>query len=75
MADNEAEDAFFKAQAMESDSAVPVDTEESAVDNFDEEDEYDPSRPFDDQYQSSEQGLLQTEEVTEGENQQQQRLK
>lgn len=72
MADNEAEEAFFKAQATESDSAVPVDTEESAVDNFDEEDEYDPSRTFDDQYQSSEQGLQQTEEATEDESQQQQ---
>lgn len=72
MADNESEEAFFKAQAMGSDSAVAADTDESAADNFDEEEEYDPSRTFDDQYQSSEQGPQQTEEALEDEDQQQQ---
>lgn len=71
MADNEAEQAFFQTQAVESDPAVSTDAEEPAADNFDEEDEYDPSRTFDDQYQSSEQGLQQTQETTEEEQQQQ----
>lgn len=67
MADNEAEQAFFQAQALESDTAFPVNTEEQATDNFDDEDEYDPSRTFDDQYQDFEPGPEQTEEATEDE--------
>lgn len=71
MADSEAEEAFFRAQAMESDPEMPGDTEEPAADDFDEEDEYDPSRTFDDQYQSSDQGYQQTDEPTEEEQQEQ----
>lgn len=71
MADSEAEEAFFRAQAMESDPEMRGDTEEPAADDFDEEDEYDPSRPFDGQYQSSEQDYQQTDEPTEEEQQEQ----
>jgi cleavage stimulation factor subunit 3 len=70
MADEEAEQAFFRAQALESDTAVPA-NEEQEPDNFDDEDEYDPSRTFDDQYQDFEPGPEQTEEVTEDEQLQQ----
>lgn len=65
MVDSEAEEAVLGAQAMESDPEIPGDVEETAADDFDEEDEYDPSRTFDDQYQNSEQGYQQTDEPTE----------
>jgi cleavage stimulation factor subunit 3 len=67
MAEKEAEQAFFQAQPLEADTAVPVNPGEQATDNFDDEDEYDPSRPFDDQYQDVEPGTEQTEEATEEE--------
>jgi len=53
MADNEAEQAFFQAQAMEAESDNAASTEDQAADNDDEE-EYDPSKTLDDQYEVTE---------------------
>lgn len=56
MADKEAEQAFFQAQAMEADSDNAASTEDQAADNDDEEEEeeYDPSKTLDDQYEVAE---------------------
>lgn len=54
MADEEAEQAFFQAQAANADSIEPTVTEENPANNRDEndeEEEYDPSKTLDDQYQ------------------------
>ncbi|KAJ5287991.1 RNA-processing protein HAT helix [Penicillium angulare] len=51
MADDEAEQAFFQAQALEAQSDNVVAIEDQTADNEDEdEDEYDPSTTLDDQY-------------------------
>lgn len=63
MADDEAEKAFFQAQAMNSDSAEPVADEEQAANN-DDDDEYDPSEPLDHQFQTTQPDTQQTEDVT-----------
>ncbi|KAJ5644679.1 hypothetical protein N7507_010690 [Penicillium longicatenatum] len=51
MADNEAEQAFFQAQAMEAESDNAASTEDQPADNDDEE-EYDPSKTLDNQYEA-----------------------
>lgn len=54
MADEEAEQAFFEAQAANADSIEPTVPEQKPSNNLDdndEEDEYDPSKTLDDQYQ------------------------
>lgn len=53
MADNEAEQAFFQAQALEAESDNAASTEDQAADNDDEE-EYDPSKTLDNQYEVAE---------------------
>ncbi|KAJ5918797.1 hypothetical protein N7454_009941 [Penicillium verhagenii] len=56
MADDEAEQAFFQAQATEaeSDNAIPTEDQPADADNDeDEEEEYDPSKTLDDQYEGT----------------------
>lgn len=58
MADDEAEQAFLQAQAMNAD-ATEVEAEEET--EFNEDDEYDPSRTLDDQYEPTQADLEQDE--------------
>ncbi|KAJ5674104.1 RNA-processing protein HAT helix [Penicillium macrosclerotiorum] len=53
MADEEAEQAFFQAQVANADAADPVPTEEEPADVDDDDDEYDPSKTLDEEYQPS----------------------
>ncbi|KAJ5721776.1 RNA-processing protein HAT helix [Penicillium malachiteum] len=53
MADSDAEQAFFQAQAMEAQLNDPVASEDHTPDNDDDDEEYDPSKTLDDQYQLS----------------------
>ncbi|KAJ5634202.1 RNA-processing protein HAT helix [Penicillium herquei] len=53
MADSDAEQAFFQAQAMEAQLNDPVASEDHTPDNDDDDEEYDPSKTLDDQYDPS----------------------
>jgi cleavage stimulation factor subunit 3 len=59
MADDEAEQAFLQAQAMNADATEPVEAEEET--EFNEDDEYDPSSTLDDQYEPAQADLEQDE--------------
>lgn len=61
MADNEAEQAFLQAQAVNADATEPVAAEEQTEN--DNGDEYDPSNTLDDQYQPTQADVEQDEDV------------
>lgn len=66
MADEEAEQAFFEAQATNADSTEPTVTEENPPNNpedNDGEEEYDPSKTLDDQYQEPQSEFEQQDEA------------